>query len=88
MLFPDWDHLSYSQVGRNGGSFTLVYDAFITIVAGRAIDTISGIKINGKSLTNQSISGTVTFSFYVKDGDTINNDSDIYINISYCPLIK
>ena len=88
MLFPDWDHLSYSQVRPMGGSFTIAYDAFIAITAGRAIDTISGIKINGKSLTNQSISGTVTFSFYVKNGDTIRNDSESYIYISYCPLIK
>ena len=88
MLFPDWDHLSYSQVGRNGGSFTVAYNAFITIAAGRAIDAISDIKINGKSLNNASISGTVTFSLYAKAGDIIRNDAAININISYCPLIK
>lgn len=88
MLFPDWDHLSYSQVLRNGGSFTITYNAFITIVAGRSIDSVSDIKINGKSLNNASTSGTVTFSLYAKEGDIIRNDSNINISVSCCPLIE
>lgn len=88
MLFPDWDHLSYSRVLRNGGSFTITYNAFITIVAGRSIDYISNIKINGKSLTNSVVAGTVTFSFYVKEGDIIYNNSDVNISVSCCPLIE